>query len=226
MDEAVRVSEQLRTGGRVSRGRIGVQIDQVTKDVAESIGLGKPVGALVRGVEAGSPAEKAGVEAGDIITRFDGKAVEKSVDLPRMVGSTKPGTKSTITVFRRGSTKDLAVLIAEVEAEKPTAKLSGKEEKAKPSTAGQAFGLVATDLSDSQRKELKIKGGVRVEAATDAAARAGLREGDVILALANVEVSSLKDFEAVLSKFDKTKPLSVLVRRGDWTQFVVIRNPR
>jgi serine protease Do len=226
MDEAVRVSEQLRTGGRVSRGRIGVQIDQVTKDVAESIGLGKPVGALVRGVEAGSPAEKAGVEAGDIITRFDGKAVEKSVDLPRMVGSTKPGTKSTITVFRRGSTKDLAILIAEVEADKPTAKLSGKEEKAKPSTAGQAFGLVATDLSDSQRKELKIKGGVRVEAATDAAARAGLREGDVILALANVEVSSLKDFEAVLSKFDKTKPLSVLVRRGDWTQFVVIRNPR
>ena len=226
MDEAVRVSEQLRTGGRVSRGRIGVQIDQVTKDVAESIGLGKPVGALVRGVEAGSPAEKAGVEAGDIITRVDGKIVEKSVDLPRMVGSTKPGTKSTITVFRRGSTKDLSVLIAEVEADKPTAKISGKEEKAKPSTAGQAFGLVVTDLSDAQRKELKIKGGVRVEAATDAAARAGLREGDVILALANVEVSSLKDFESVLSRFDKTKPLSVLVRRGDWTQFVVIRNPR
>jgi serine protease Do len=85
MDEAVRVSDQLRASGRVTRGRIGVQIDQVTKEVAESLGLGKPLGALVRGVESGSPAEKAGVEAGDIITRFDGKTIEKASDLPRVV---------------------------------------------------------------------------------------------------------------------------------------------
>ncbi|NBT55627.1 MAG: Do family serine endopeptidase, partial [Betaproteobacteria bacterium] len=97
MDEAVRVSEQLRVSGRVSRGRIGVQIDQVTKEVAESIGLGKAQGALVRAVEPGAPAEKAGVEAGDIIVKFEGKAVEKSSDLPRMVGSTKPGTRSALT---------------------------------------------------------------------------------------------------------------------------------
>src|SRR6185369_2172032 len=115
IDEAIRVSEQLRVSGRVSRGRIGVQIDQVTKDVAESIGLGKAQGALVRSVESGSPADKAGVEAGDIIVRFDGKVIEKASDLPRMVGNTKPGNRSTMSVFRRGGSKDLAVTIAEFE---------------------------------------------------------------------------------------------------------------
>lgn len=223
VDEAIRVSDQLRSSGRVSRGRIGVQIEQVSKDVAESIGLGKPVGALVRGVESGSPAEKAGVEAGDIITRFDGKAIEKSTDLPRLVGGTKPGTRSTLTVFRRGATKNLSIVIAEIEADKPALKTSGREEKSRSSTAGQAFGLAVSELSDAQKKELKIKGGVKVDAAADAAARAGLREGDILLALANVEVVSVKDFDAVLSKHDKSKPLNVLFRRGEWTQYAIIR---
>ncbi len=226
MDEAVRVSEQLRTSGRVSRGRLGVTIGPVNKDVAESIGLGKSAGALVGAVEPGSPADKAGVEAGDIVTRFDGKVIEKSSDLSRTVASTKPGTKSTVTVFRRGSSKELSIVVGEIESEKAVQKTSARDEKARPSTAGQAFGLSVSELSDAQIKELKIKGGVRVDAATDAAARAGMREGDVILAVANVEIVHVKDFEAVLSKFDKTKPLSVMVRRGDWVQFLVIRNPR
>lgn len=226
MDEAVRVSDQLRSSGRVSRGRIGVQIEQVNKDVAESIGLGKSVGAMVRGVEAGSPAEKAGIEAGDIITRFDGKAIEKSSDLPRMVGGTKPGTKSTITVFRRGTSKDLSITIAEVEADKPSVKTSSRDEKPKASAAGQAVGLSVSELTDAQKKELKVKGGVKVDSAVDAAARAGLREGDVILALANVDVLSVKEFEAALAKHDKTKPLPVLIRRGELAQFVIIKPAR
>lgn len=226
MDEAVRVSDQLRSNGRVTRGRIGVQIDQVSKEVAESIGLGKPIGALVRGVEAGSPAEKAGVEAGDIITKFDGKTIEKSSDLPRVVGSTKPGSKSTVTVFRRGSSKDLSVVIAEVEGDKPVAKAAGKEEKPRTSTVAQTLGLSVADLTDAQKKESNLKGGVRVEVAADAAARAGLREGDVIVQLANTEVASVKEFEAALGKLDKTKPLNVLFRRGEWTQFAVIRPNR
>ncbi len=226
MDEAMRVSEQLRASGRVSRGRIGVTIGPVSKDVAESIGLGKAAGALVGGVEPGSPADKAGVEAGDIITRFDGKVIDKSSDLQRSVASTKPGSKSTLTVFRRGSTKDLSVVIAEAEAEKIAPKVSARENKSKPSPAGQAFGLAVTDLAEAQLKELKIKGGVRVEAATDAAARAGLSEGDVILELANVVVGSVKDVDAILAKVDKFKPLSVKFRRGDWVQIVVMRNPR
>ncbi|MCE1192644.1 MAG: DegQ family serine endoprotease [Acidovorax sp.] len=226
MDEAIRVSDQLRASGRVTRGRIGVQIGQVTKDVAESIGLGKPQGALVSGVEAGSPAEKAGVEAGDIITRFDGKAIEKVADLPRLVGNTKPGTKSTLTVFRRGASRDLPITVAEVEPDKPAAKSVERDEKPKASPAAQQLGLAVTELSDAQKKELKIKGGVLVASATDAAARAGLREGDVILAVANTEVAGVKEFEAVLAKADKGKAINVLYRRGEWTQYVLIRPAR
>jgi serine protease Do len=224
IDEAIRVSEQLRTTGRVARGRIGVQIDQVSKDDAEASGLGKAQGALVRGVEVGSPAEKAGVEAGDIITKLDGKTIEKSTDLPRMVGSLKPGTRSTLTVFRRGSNKDLAVVIGEVEPEKPVAR---KEREDKPRTAAASvLGLTVSDLSEAQKKELKLKGGVRIEAAVEAAARAGLREGDVILALANVEIGSVREFEAVLAKLEKGKPVHVLLRRGEWAQYAVIRPQR
>lgn len=227
MDEAIRVSDQLRATGKVTRGRIGVQIGQVTKDVAESIGLGKAQGALVTGVEAGSPADKAGVEAGDIITRFDGKPIEKVADLPRLVGNTKPGTKSTMTVFRRGASRDLTLTIAEIEPDKPaSAKVAERDEKPKASAAAQQIGLAVIELSEAQKKELKIKGGVLVASVADAAARAGLREGDVILAIANTEVSGVKEFEAVLAKADKTKPINVLYRRGEWAQYALIRSAR
>jgi serine protease Do len=221
IDEAVRVSDQLRATGRVSRGRIGVQIDQVTKDVAEAVGLSKPQGALVRGVESGAPADKAGVEAGDIILKFDGKTIEKSADLPRLVGATKPGTRASITVFRRGSTVDLTVQVAEIEPDKVAKK--EREEKPKSNSAGQTYGVTVTEVSEADKKELRLKGGVRVEAATEAAARAGLRQGDIILAIANQEVSNVKDFEAILGKADKSKSLQVLFRRGDWAQYTVIR---
>ncbi|WP_422823297.1 DegQ family serine endoprotease [Variovorax ureilyticus] len=229
IDEAIRVSDQLRAFGRVSRGRIGVQIDQVTKDVAESIGLGKAQGALVRGVEAGSPGEKAGIEPGDIITKFDGKSIEKPSDLPRLVGNTKPGTKSSVTVFRRGNLRDLNVTIAEIEPDKPVKRASDRDEstgKAPASAAAKSMGLALSDLPDAQRRELKLKGGVKVDAATDAAARAGLREGDVILAVSNTEVASVKEFEAALAKADRSKPVSLLFRRGDWAQYALVRPAR
>ena len=226
MDEAVRVSEQLRVSGRVTRGRIGVQIDQVTKEVAESIGLGKAQGALVRAVEPGAPADKAGVEAGDIIVKFEGKVVDKSSDLPRMVGATKPGTRSALTVFRRGSYKDLTVTVAEIEADKPARKANEPEERAKTPSTGQAFGMSVSDLTEAQKKELKLKGGVRVDAAVEAAARAGLREGDVLVAIANVEINSVKEFEAAVAKIDKSKAVNVLFRRGEWAQYAVIRPGR
>ena len=226
IDEAARVADQLRATGKVTRGRIGVQIDQVTKEVAESIGLGKAQGALVRGVETGAPAEKAGVEAGDIITKFDGKAIEKSSDLPRLVGNVKPGTRSTLTVFRRGASKDLTVVIAELEAEKPARKASAAEPKAPAAGPALAMGLSVSEVTDAQKKELKIKGGVKVDTADGAAARAGLREGDVIVQVANTEITSLKDFEAAMTKADKTKAISVLFRRGEWAQYALIRPAR
>ena len=226
IDEATRVADQLRSTGRVTRGKIGVQIDQVSKEVAESIGLGKAQGALVRGVEAGSPAEKGGVEAGDIITKFEGKTIDKATDLPRLVGNVKPGTKSTVTVFRRGASRDLSVVIGEVEAEKPVRKAQAPE--AKPPVAGpaQAMGLMVSELPDALKKELKLKGGVKVDASEGAAARAGLREGDVILAIANTEISTVKDFEAALAKIEKGKAINVLFRRAEWTQYALIRPAR
>jgi len=225
IDEAMRVSDQLRASGRVTRGRIGVQIDQVTKDVAESIGLGKAQGALVRNVESGSPAEKTGLEAGDIITRFDGKPIEKASDLPRLVGNTRPGTRSTLTVFRRGGSRDLNITIAELEPDKPVRK-AVEQGKAKPSSTVQALGLAVSDLSEVQKKELKLKGGVKVDAATEAASRAGLREGDVILAIANTEVGNVREFEVAVAKADRNKPVNVLFRRGQWAQYTLIRPVR
>jgi serine protease Do len=226
MDEAMRVSEQLRANGRVTRGRIGVQIEPVTKEIAESIGLGKVQGALINRIEPGAPADKAGLEPGDVITRCDTKPIEKSEDLPRIVGNTKPGTKSNVTVFRRGALKELSITVAELEPEKVAKQSSDTEEKTKSAASVQGLGLVVVDLSDAQRSELKLKGGVRVESVQEAAAKAGLREGDLILSIGNQEVANAKDFEAVSAKIDKNKPVSVLFRRGELTRFALIRPNR
>ena len=204
-----------------------MQIDQVSKEVAESIGLGQPKGALVRGVEPNSPAAKAGVEPGDIIVKFDGKEIDKSVDLPRLVGNTKPGNKSSITVFRRGSQRELSIVVAELEPERAETKAAAPETvKPQASNALQALGLSLAELPAAEKKELNLKGGVRVASAEGPAARAGLREGDVIVAIANVETASVKDVEAALSKLEKSRPINVLFRRGEWAQYAVIRAPR
>jgi serine protease Do len=224
IDEAIRVSDSLRVNGRVARGRIGVAIDQVTKDVAESIGLGKPTGAMIRSVEAGGPADKSGVEAGDIITKVDGHSVDKSGDLPRMIGNVKPGSKTTLQVFRRGAYRDIGVTVVEFETDR-AASAPGRE-PAKPPAAPGALGIGVTDLTDAQRRDLKIKNGVRIESVDGAAAKAGLREGDVLLSIDNVEVTSAKQFDGVVGKLDRSKTVTVLVRRGDTVNFLIIRPTR
>lgn len=223
IDDAMKVAEQLRSGGKVIRGRIGVAIAPVTKDVAESIGLGKPVGALVQSVEAGTPSEKAGLEAGDIITKFAGQAIEKAQDLPRLVGATKPGTKTSIQVFRRGSYKDLSITVAELDTSGKAKDDKADAPKADAKLAASALGLKIIDLNADQKRELKQSGGVLVEGVEGPAARAGLRPGDVVLAVANVQISGVKEFEAVLAKLDRSRPVNVLVRRGEWAQYAVIR---
>ena len=220
IDEASRVADQLRQHGRVIRGRIGVQIAPVTKEVAESIGLGQPVGALVQSVEDGGPAAKAGIEAGDIITKVDGKTVEKSSDLPRIIGGTAPGSQTKLQVFRRGSYRDLTVAVGEFEPERPT---RVSQAPAPAPSATSAIGLAVTDLSDARKREMKLRGGVVVESAEGAAARAGVREGDVILSVDNVDVTDAKQFNALVSKLDKNKPASLMVRRGDWVNYLVLR---
>lgn len=220
IDEAMRVAEQLRATGHVTRGRIGVQIGEVTKDVAESLGLARAQGALVQRVEPGGPAEKGGLEAGDIILKFNGASIEKSTDLPRMVGATKPGTRSTLTVWRKGQSKDIPLTIGELEPEKVVKK---DERRPKPEQVPNALGLVVSDLSETQKKELKIDGGVIVDASEGAAARAGLRAGDVILRLNNNDVKDAKQFNALIARLESKKIAVVLVRRGDASQFVPIR---
>jgi serine protease Do len=225
IDEASRVAEQLRTTGRVIRGRIGVTIAPVTKDVAESIGLGRATGALVRGAESGGPADKAGIEAGDIITKVDGKLIDKSGDLPRIVGATKPGSKTALQVFRRGSYRDVTVTVAEFEPDAPT-RVAQSDAPAASAGGKSALGLTVTDLSDVAKRDLKLKGGVRVEAVEGAAARAGLREGDVILDLDNTEIGDVKQFMAVSAKVEKARAVSARVRRGEWVNYLVIRPGR
>jgi serine protease Do len=221
IDEAIRVSDQLRTAGHVTRGRIGVQIGPISKQVAESVGLGKPIGALVESVQAGLPAEKAGLEAGDIITKVQGKTVERFSDLPRLVGMAKPGDKVRLEVFHDGKTRELTTDVIDFGPESPPAIAD-----AVPSAAASAkatLGLKVTDLGDAERARLHVKGGVRVDSAEGVAARAGVQEGDIILTIGNVPVASARQFAATVAKLDKTKSIAVLVRRGDSANYLVIR---
>ncbi len=226
IDEAMRVGDQLRATGRVTRGRIGVGIAEVTKDVAEPLGLPRAGGALVRNVEQGGPADKAGIEVGDIIQRFDGKPIERSSDLPRLVGNTRPGAKVPVTVWRKGATRDLSLTVAEMQQE-TTAQSSNPRGQAPGASGGaaaaNALGLVVSDVTDERKSQLRIKSGVLVDAVDGAAARAGVRTGDLILSINNQDVTSAKQFNDVVAKLDKSKTQILLVRRGDSAQFVPIR---
>ena len=165
VDEAMRVADQLRVKGRVIRGRIGVTIAAVTKEVAESIGLGKPMGALVQGVESGGPAEKAGIEAGDIIVKVNGKAVDKSGDLPRIIGNTEPGSKAALQLFRRGATRDVQVTVGEFEADRPTRRAQAEpNNNSTPAPSKTALGLTVSELTEAQKRELKPSEKAELEA--------------------------------------------------------------
>ncbi|MDB5919389.1 MAG: serine peptidase [Massilia sp.] len=225
IDEAIRVADQLRKTGKVTRGRLGVQIGDVSKDVAESLGLGKARGAEVSLVEPGGPADKAGIKVGDLILKFNGTAIERSADLPRLVGATPIGSRAVVTVWRRGAQQDITVAIAALEEEKTAAKPVPK--KPNPDSTPNAVGLHVSDLSDAQRRELKVEG-VLVEASEGAAARAGVRPGDLILQINNVEVKDARQFNAMVAKLDPKKSVALLVRRDNpngaaATQYLVIR---
>ncbi|MCU0842095.1 MAG: PDZ domain-containing protein, partial [Thiobacillaceae bacterium] len=188
-------------------------IQEVSADLAESFGLDKPKGALVAEVETGSPAAKAGVEVSDIILRFDGREVESSIDLPRMVGATKPGTRSTLTLWRKGAIKEVAVVVGEMPSEQTAAAPEKKTNRA---------GLVVSELSKEQKRQLNIESGVLVEDVTGAAARAGVRPGDVILAVNNREVASAEELSAQISD-SKRKSVALLVKRGEGSIYIPLR---
>ncbi len=220
IDVANDIAQQLRTTGKVTRGRIGVVIQPVTRELADGFGLPKPQGALVNSVEKGGPAEKAGIEAGDVILRFDGKPVNSSEDLPRIVGGSKPGSSIAVQVWRNKSARDLQVVVAELSDDRATRQARGG--KPQPQ-ASNRFGMALSDLTEAQRKELKVEGGVLVDGVQGAAAQAGLRRGDVILAINNQDVRSVEQFQQLMGGFDKGRIVALLVRRGGNSLYIPFR---
>ena len=221
IDVAMDVSNQLRTAGRVSRGRIGVVIQEVTKELAESFGLPKASGALVNSVEKGGPAEKAGIEASDVILKFDGKNVASSVDLPRIVAQSRPGSKVSAQIWRKGASRDVAITVGEMPEEKVAQRAGRKESK--PGNVVARLGLTLSELTVDQRKELGVSGGLLVEDAQGAAAKAGIRRGDVLLAINNQDVKALEQLNQLLGQFEKARSVALLIRRGDSALYVPLR---
>ncbi|MCW5622248.1 MAG: DegQ family serine endoprotease [Burkholderiales bacterium] len=220
IDVAVDVAKQLQTGGRVSRGRIGVVIQEVTKELADSFGLPRPVGALVNSVEKGGPAEKAGIQPSDVILIFNNKEINSSNELPRVVAGVKPGTTVPVQVWRKGQPKELQIVVGET----PDERSARRQQGSKP--AGEQIGklgLTLAELPAERRRELNVANGVLVENAEGAAARAGIRSGDVILAVNNQEVKSVEELTRLLTGGEKGRTIALLVKRGEGSLYIPLR---
>src|SRR5690625_1186826 len=218
IDEAMDVVEQLKEHGKVTRGRIGVQITNVDDEVAKAIGLDNQKGALVSHVEEDGPAAKAGVRSGDVILDFDGKEVKQMSDLPRIVGATQPGTKAKMKVWRKGKSETLTVTVAELE----TGDGKAKTPKAPKEQSRARLGLSVATLDDEDKAHLGIDEGVVVESASGPAARVGVSSGDIILRINDQDITSAKDYDKVVKKLPADKQAAILVMRGGNAQWVLI----
>ncbi|WP_420473723.1 DegQ family serine endoprotease [Noviherbaspirillum sp. ST9] len=218
IDIASDVAEQLRTSGKVTRSRIGVQVQELTRELAASFGLQEPRGALVAQVEEGGPAAKAGLQAGDIVMALNGQPVQRSADLARLVAGTKPGTTVTADIWRKGQIVPIKITTAELMA--PSAKESSD---ASAKTAARA-GLSVGPMPDEQRRTLKLDHGVLVHNAEGPAARAGIRPGDIILRINDMPVKDVAQLESMFTR-NRGKTVALLVRRGAETVFVPLKLP-
>jgi len=174
----------------------------------------------VSSVEKGGPAEKAGVEAGDVILRFDNKVVSSSEDLPRIVGGTKPGTRVPMQVWRSKNSRDVQVTVAELQEDRDAQQKRGAKP---PAATPGVFGMSVSELTDAQRKELKVDNGVFVNEVQGAAARAGIRKGDVILAVNNQDVKSVEHLRELMGAVEKGRIVALLVRRGGNSLYIPFR---
>jgi serine protease Do len=216
IDAAMKVKDDLVRYGKVSRGRIGVTIQSVTKDLAESFGLDKPSGVLVTAVEPGSPAAKAGLQSGDVILSVNGRSLDESAELARAVGETKPGTSLSLHVWRDRAARDVRVTVGETPAEKVAA--AATPEEAKPGK----LGVTVRPLTAEERKARGVtEGGVVVEEVDGPAAKAGIRRGDVILAFGNDKVENADQLKRLTDKASGS--IALLVKREDATIYVSVK---
>ena len=220
IDVAMDVSNQLKSGGKIARGWLGVSIQEITKDLADSFGMKNTNGALVAGVEKSGPADKGGLVAGDVILKFDGKAINSSSDLPRAVGGVKPGKSVNVEVLRKGAAKTLSVVVAEAPNDKDDVSSPSKG-ATKPEV--NRIGLILNELTPQQKKKLNGKNGLLVTDSQGASALAGVRRGDIVLGINNAEVATVEQFNKTLSGISNGKTVAVLVLRGESTLYVPIK---
>jgi serine protease Do len=216
IEVAMKVKTDLQKYGKVSRGRLGVTIQGVTQELADSFGLKKPQGALVAAVESKSPADKAGLKTGDIILGVDGRDIENSIDLPRIIGESRPGTQVKLKIWRQGETKELSASLGEAPAEKlAKADTGGDKEKS------SKLGVAVRPLTAEERKQIETDGGLLVEQAGGAAARAGVQAGDVILAFNNQPLKSVDQLRRLVDKSHGS--IALLIQREGNKIYVPIR---
>ena len=229
IDVAMNAVTQLREKGRVTRGRIGVQIQELSKEAATAFGLKQADGALVNGVEKDGPASKAGIESGDIILKVDGRDVHSSNELPRIITAIRPGTRITLTVWHKGASRDVAVVVSEIKEDAATPPRRGANPSPKEKGKPNRMGLVLSDLTDEQRKELDLKsGGVLIEDVVGAV-RGNVQPGDVILAIIQrgtpVDAKSAAQVNDYLAKLDKGASVTLQVRRGENAFYTTLKLP-
>ena len=213
IETALNVKDQIVKTGRVSRGKIGIAVQDVNAGLAESFGLDRPRGALVSSVDPNGPGEKAGLQAGDIILSFDGKPIDRSSDLPVLVANSPVGRKATMEIWRNRGKETIAVATTEGNArEKVASDDSGK--------AHGRLGVAVRPLSPEERSQLKGKAGVVVEQVSGAAARAGLQPGDLVLSVNGKAVKSPEELRDQVAKSGHNAAL--LVQREDRQIFVPV----
>jgi serine protease Do len=220
IDVAIDVSNQLKANGKISRGWLGIAIQELTKELSDSFGMKNTNGALVAGIEKNSPADKGGLLAGDVIIKFDGKEIEASNDLPRVVGNTKPGKVVPVEIIRKGVSKVLNVGVGEMPNEVSEVDTPSK---AVPKAEANKIGLTLKELTPQQKKKLNGKNGLLVIESTGAASQAGIRRGDVVLGLNNSESQSVDLFNKQINAVPEGKTVAVLVLRGENTLYVPIK---
>ncbi len=226
IDDAIRVAEQLKTKGYVSRGRMGIYLSDINPKVAQALKLQSKEGTLVSRIEKNGPAEQAGLRDGDIILSFNGTPVEKSTELRRLAAATTPGSKVNLGIWRKGITKNYPIILAEL----PQSQAAATEKKTPHELKNKekqdvAFGLTVKSLPTDQKKEWGITEGVVIEKADGSSARAGLQAGDIILTINNQDVGNEQEFTALVKNSDPTKSIVILARRENITQYIAIDAP-